>query len=99
MTMPRVSRPSSPARHPGGVRGWLRHNVWSLLTVAGVMGALLATVAVVRGRAGEKDNLRRAQIALAAAPGAPSSSASGDAITPSSAPAGPSEFPLSKLRR
>ena len=81
------------------MRGWLRHNVWSLLTVAGVMGALLATVAVVRGRAGEKDNLRRAQIALAAAPGALEGVIASPEALLEGAPAGPSEFPLSKLRR
>jgi diguanylate cyclase (GGDEF)-like protein/PAS domain S-box-containing protein len=51
-----------------GVRQWLGREMWSLLTVLAVVGALVGTVVVVRARAGQKDNLRQAQIALAVAP-------------------------------
>ena len=54
----------------GGVRAWLYREAWSLLTVVAVMSALAGTVFLVRARADQKDNLRQAQIALAAIPAA-----------------------------
>jgi hypothetical protein len=51
-------------------RGLIARNIWSLLTVAAVLGALIATIAVVSATAGNKDHLRQAQVALAQAPGA-----------------------------
>ena len=47
----------------------LLKNPWSLVAIVGVVAALAAPVAVVQSRAGEKDSLRQAQIALATAPG------------------------------
>jgi diguanylate cyclase (GGDEF)-like protein/PAS domain S-box-containing protein len=70
-TTPVPQRPAVRERRLrlGGADGYLRGNLWSLLTVLAVLGALVSTAAVVRSRADQKDNLRRAQTALAVAPG------------------------------
>jgi hypothetical protein len=78
---------------------WLRRNAWSLLTVLAVAGTLAAIIAVVRASAGRTDELRQAQIALAAAPGTLGSVHNSPLALIAGAPAGPSEFPLSRALR
>jgi diguanylate cyclase (GGDEF)-like protein/PAS domain S-box-containing protein len=97
--MARAPLPSSPASIAAAIRGRLQRNAWSLLTLVGVLTALAATVAVAQARAGEKENLLRAQIALAAAPGALEGVIASPKALLEGAPAGPSEYPLNKLRR
>ena len=80
-------------------RRWLRRYAWSWLTVVAVVGALVGIVAVVRTSAAQKDQLRQAQIALAAAPGTLASVHNSPLALLAGAPAGPSEFPLSKALR
>jgi diguanylate cyclase (GGDEF)-like protein/PAS domain S-box-containing protein len=77
----------------------LLKNPWSLVAMVGVTAALAAPVAVVQSRAGEKDSLRQAQIALATAPGALESVIASPEALLEGAPAGPSEYPLSRRRR
>ncbi|MHB8694709.1 MAG: PAS domain S-box protein, partial [Solirubrobacteraceae bacterium] len=78
---------------------WSRRNALLVFLVAGVACALLATVAVVRSGAGEKDRVRQAQIAVGQVPaalagvnGSPQSLLAGQ-------PAEPSEFPVNKALR
>jgi diguanylate cyclase (GGDEF)-like protein/PAS domain S-box-containing protein len=97
--MRRILRRLSPASPLSTFRGRLLQNPWSLVAVVGVTAALAAPVAVVQSRAGEKDSLRRAQIALATAPGALESVLASPEALLEGAPAGPSEYPLSKRRR
>jgi diguanylate cyclase (GGDEF)-like protein/PAS domain S-box-containing protein len=98
-----VQHDSSADVHSAGVRWggrrWLRRNAWSLLTVVTVVGALAGIIAVVRASASRKDDLRQAQIALAAAPGTLGSVHNSPLALIAGAPAGPSEFPLSKALR
>ncbi len=71
----------------------------SLLTALALMGALIGTVMVLRGRAGEKDNLRQAQIALATVPGALEAVTRSPLSLLAGQPASPSEFPLNRTLR
>ena len=93
-----LGAPSLRGVFPRALR-WLRRNGWSLLTVAAVAGTLAGIVAVVRASAGRKDDVRQAQIALAAAPGTLGSVHNSPLALVAGAPAGPSEFPLSKALR
>jgi PAS domain-containing protein len=63
------------------------------------VGTLSGIIAVVRASASRKDDLRQAQIALAAAPGTLGSVHNSPLALIAGAPAGPSEFPLSKALR
>ncbi len=96
--------PRNPSVLPGAsllaaVRGRLPRNASSLVLLAGVTVALAGPVAVVQSRAGEKDNLRRAQISLATAPGALEGVIASPEALLEGTPAGPSEYPLNKRRR
>jgi len=94
-----ILRPLSAMSLLSTFRRRLLRNPWSLVAVVGVTAALAAPVAVVQSRAGEKDSLRRAQIALATAPGALESVIASPEALLEGAPAGPSEYPLSRRRR
>ncbi|MHB8575669.1 MAG: putative bifunctional diguanylate cyclase/phosphodiesterase [Dehalococcoidia bacterium] len=71
----------------------------SLLAFAAVLGALIASVAVVRANAGNKDNLRQAQVALAGAPGALGGVLGSPEALLAGAPVGPTELPVNKKLR
>ena len=96
---------STTLRHiPAGsllaaVRRWASKNGLLLVAAAGLMMALAVPVAVVQSRAGEKDSLRRAQIALASAPGALEGVIASPEALLEGAPAGASEYPLNRKRR
>jgi diguanylate cyclase (GGDEF)-like protein/PAS domain S-box-containing protein len=97
--MRRFPRPRSAASLVSTLWRRLFKNPWSLVALVGVTAALAAPVAVVQSRAGEKDSLRQAQIALATAPGALESVIASPEALLEGAPAGPSEYPLSRRRR
>jgi diguanylate cyclase (GGDEF)-like protein/PAS domain S-box-containing protein len=78
---------------------WLLRNVWYVLALLGVSIALAAPVAVVQSHAHQKDEIRRAQIALATAPGALEGVIASPEALLEGAPAGPSEYPLNERRR
>jgi diguanylate cyclase (GGDEF)-like protein/PAS domain S-box-containing protein len=86
---------------PTGSRvwGWLRRHLWSVLTVAAVMSALIGTVISVRAGADRKDGLRQAEISLAAVPGALNSVTRSPLSLLAGESAAPSEFPLSQELR
>jgi diguanylate cyclase (GGDEF)-like protein/PAS domain S-box-containing protein len=88
---PEVERGSVPRR--------IRLEVWSLLTVLAVMGALIGATMLVRDRASEKDVLRQAQIALATVPGALISVTNAPGSLLAGQAASPSEYPLSRFLR
>jgi diguanylate cyclase (GGDEF)-like protein/PAS domain S-box-containing protein len=94
-------QPTSSERRFGGRRlaRALRRDIWSLLTALAVLGALLGTVVSVRAGSDRKDNLRQAQIALSAVPGALSAVTKSPLSLLGGAPAAPTEFPLSKALR
>ncbi|MHB8696209.1 MAG: putative bifunctional diguanylate cyclase/phosphodiesterase, partial [Solirubrobacteraceae bacterium] len=73
---------------------WSRRNALLVFLIAGVVCALLASVAVVRSSAGEKDRLRQAQIAVAQVPGALAGVNGSPQSLLAGQPAVPSEFPL-----
>ena len=83
----------------GGVRRWLRRELWSLLTVLAVTSALVGTVVLVRNQANQKDTLRQAQNALATVPGALIAVTNAPLSLLSGQAAAPSEFPLSAMLR
>jgi diguanylate cyclase (GGDEF)-like protein/PAS domain S-box-containing protein len=86
-----------PTRSP--TRRWVGSNVVSLLAFVAVLGALIASVAVVRASAGSKDNLRRAQVALAGAPGALGGVLGSPEALLAGQPVGSTELPLNKKLR
>jgi diguanylate cyclase (GGDEF)-like protein/PAS domain S-box-containing protein len=84
---------------PGGVRRWLRRELWSLLLVLTVTSGLVGTAVLVRNRADQKDSLRQAQTALATVPGALFAVTNAPISLLAGQAAAPSEYPLSAMLR
>ena len=82
-----------------GARRRLRRELWSVLLVLAVAGALVGTVVLVRDRADQKDVLRQAQTALAAVPGALLAVTNAPTSLLGGQQAAPSEYPLSAFLR
>jgi diguanylate cyclase (GGDEF)-like protein/PAS domain S-box-containing protein len=78
---------------------WMRRNALLALALVAVIGALIATIAVVKAGATAKDRLRQAQIALVQEPSALFATVHSPQALLAGETAGPSEFPLSQSLR